>query len=116
MRPPGVVISLPSLTPDSTGVAIGVWISGGYSGGHLNPAVTLSFAVFRDFPYKKVPIYWLAQLLGAICGAGITYANYIHPIDIVEGGRGIRTVPGTASLFATYAVSSESWFSRNLRR
>ena len=83
---------------------MGVWISGGYSGGHINPSVTLAFAVFRDFPWKKVPIYWFAQLMGAICGAGITYANYIHAIDIVEGGRHIRTVPGTASLFATYAV------------
>ena len=45
--------------------------------------------------------------MGALCGAALTYANYIHPIDIVEGGRHIRTVPGTASLFATYAVSEK---------
>jgi aquaglyceroporin related protein, other eukaryote len=45
-----------------------------------------------------------AQLMGALCGAACVYATYFHAIDIVEGGRGIRTVPGTASLFATYAV------------
>lgn len=43
--------------------------------------------------------------MGGLCGAGIIYANYIHAIDLVEGGRHIRTVPGTASLFSTYAVS-----------
>jgi aquaglyceroporin related protein len=47
----------------------------------------------------------LAQLLGALVGAAIIYANYFHAIDIYEGGRGIRT-QATASLFSTYAVSS----------
>ncbi|KAF8501941.1 aquaporin [Gautieria morchelliformis] len=84
--------------------ALGVWVCGGISGGHINPAVTLSLAVFRRFPWKKVPVYMFAQLMGALCGAACVYATYFHAIDIVEGGRGIRTVPGTASLFATYAL------------
>lgn len=66
--------------------------------------MTLSLAVFRGFPWKKVPVFFLAQTLGAMCGAGIIYANYFHAIDLFEGGRGIRTL-STASLFATYAVS-----------
>lgn len=89
----------------AAGVALGVWVSGGISGGHINPAVTFSLAVFRGFPWKKVPIYVLAQLLGAFCGAGIVYANYFHAIDIVEGGPGIRTINGSGDLFATYAAS-----------
>jgi len=48
-----------------------------------------------------------AQVLGAMCGAAIIYANYFHAIDLFEGGRGIRTL-STASLFATYAVSLSS--------
>jgi len=48
----------------------------------------------------------ISQLLGALVGAAIVYATYFHAIDIVEGGSGIRTVPGTAGLFATYPVSS----------
>jgi aquaglyceroporin related protein len=67
--------------------------------------VTLSFAIFRGFPWKKVPVFIFAQIMGGLCGAAIIYANYIHAIDLFEGGRGIRTVPGTASLFSTYAVS-----------
>ena len=41
--------------------------------------------------------------MGGLCGAGIVYANYIHAIDIFEGGRNVRTL-ATAGLFSTYAV------------
>ena len=87
-----------------TGASLGVWCSAGVSGGHNNPVITLMLAIFRGFPWKKVPIYIISQLLGAIVGAAVTYANYFHAIDLYEGGSGIRTVPGTASLFGTYAV------------
>ncbi|KIJ62605.1 hypothetical protein HYDPIDRAFT_114262 [Hydnomerulius pinastri MD-312] len=89
----------------AAGVALGVWAAGGISGGHINPAVTIALAVFRGFPWKKVPVYILAQLLGGICGGGIVYANYFHSIDIVEGGPGIRTISGSGDLLATYAAS-----------
>ncbi len=49
-------------------------------------------------------VYILAQLLGGIVGAGIVYGNYFHAIDIVEGGRGIRTLL-TAGNFGTIPVS-----------
>lgn len=61
-------------------------------------------ASFRNFPWKKVPFYIIAQLLGGICGAGIVYANYYHAINLYEGGAGIRTISGTGDLFGTYAV------------
>ena len=92
-------------TYSTAGTALGVWVSGGISGGHINPAVTIALATFRDFPWKKVPAFIFAQVMGGLCGAGIIYANYIHAIDLAEGGRHIRTVPGTAGLFSTYAVS-----------
>ena len=79
-------------------------MSGGISGGHINPAVTIAFATFRDFPWRKVPAYIFAQCLGAFCGAAFIYGNYLGAINAVEGGGGIRTVPGTAALFGTYAV------------
>ena len=84
------------------GLGLGVWVAGNVSGGHVNPAVTLTLATFRGFPWRKVPIYWLAQLLGGILGAAIVYATYFHEINRVEGGR--RTVPGTAQLFGNYPV------------
>jgi len=87
----------------AVGVAVGVLVSSGMSGGHLNPAVTLALAVWRGFSWKKVPTFIAAQLLGGIVGAAIIYANYFHAIDIYEGREGLRTL-NTARLFATYAV------------
>ncbi|EIM85991.1 aquaporin [Stereum hirsutum FP-91666 SS1] len=82
------------------GGGLGVWICGGISGGHINPAVTLTLATFRNFPWKKVPGYIFAQFLGAWIGAMLVFANYFHAIDVSTG----RTTPGTASLFGTYAL------------
>ncbi|VDC04671.1 unnamed protein product [Peniophora sp. CBMAI 1063] len=88
----------------AVGASLGVWCSAGISGGHNNPVITLMLAIFRGFPWKKVPGYVIGQIFGAWMGAMLTYANYFHAIDVYEGGKGIRTTPGTASLFATYAL------------
>jgi len=85
------------------GLALGVWVSGGISGGHINPAITLAMATWRGFPWRKVPGYILAQVLGGILGSAIVYGNYVNAINIFEGGNDIRT-QATASLFATYAL------------
>ncbi|KIW25191.1 uncharacterized protein PV07_08390 [Cladophialophora immunda] len=86
------------------GVMLGVYTSG-ISGAHLNPAVTLSNCIYRKFPWRKFPIYMLAQTLGAMVASAIVYANYKSAIDVFEGGAGIRTVGGetsTAGIFCTY--------------
>jgi len=83
--------------------ALAVWVSGGISGGHINPAVTLALATFRGFPWRKVPLYIISQLLGGIVGAALAYANYFHAINIVEGGTNIRTL-STAGLFSLYPL------------
>src|ERR1700691_318996 len=41
---------------------------GAVSGAHLNPVVSLAFALRRDFPWRRVPAYVIAQLLGASLG------------------------------------------------
>ncbi|KDR82496.1 hypothetical protein GALMADRAFT_57615 [Galerina marginata CBS 339.88] len=87
----------------AVGTAMGVWISGGISGGHINPAVTIALATFRGFPWKKVPVYIISQVLGGIVGAAVVYGNYFHALDLVEG-PGVRTL-ATAGLFSTYAAS-----------
>jgi aquaporin NIP len=43
--------------------------TGHLSGAHFNPAVTLAFALTRHFPWRDVPVYIGAQLLGAVGGA-----------------------------------------------
>jgi glycerol uptake facilitator protein len=58
------------------GVTMGIYIAGRISGAHLNPAVTVSLAIFRDFPWRKVLPYSLAQTAGAFVAATIVYWNY----------------------------------------
>lgn len=46
-----------------------IYTLGGTSGAHFNPAVTLAFALRRDFPWRRVPGYWIAQLIGGVLAA-----------------------------------------------
>lgn len=50
-------------------IAAMVYATGHLSGAHLNPAVTLGFAVSGRFPWRQLPAYWAAQLAGAILAA-----------------------------------------------
>ena len=58
-------------------VAIPVFIFGPISGGHFNPAVTLANASIGNFAWADVPMYILAQLLGAILGACLVFLHYL---------------------------------------
>ncbi|GAA1881716.1 aquaporin Z [Lapillicoccus jejuensis] len=54
-----------------TTMAYGV---GHVSGGHFNPAVSIGLATAGRLPWKDVPAYVVAQLVGAVAGAGVLYA------------------------------------------
>lgn len=58
-------------------VAIAAYTVGGVSGAHLNPALTIAFATIGDFPWADVPMYIIAQILGAILGAIVVYLAYL---------------------------------------
>ena len=55
------------------GVMIAVYLVGGVSGAHINPAVTLAFAAFRKFPKWKIVPYILSQIAGAFLGAAAVF-------------------------------------------
>jgi aquaporin Z len=46
-----------------------IYTVGNLSGAHFNPVVTLAFAIRRDFPWSRLPGYWVGQLLGAVLAA-----------------------------------------------
>jgi glycerol uptake facilitator protein len=79
------------------GVTFGVFIAGKVSGAHLNPAVTVSFAVFRGFPWKKVLPYSMAQTLGAMAGAAVVFFNYRLAFEKFD-----PLLQKTAGIFTTF--------------
>ncbi len=58
------------------GVTFAIYAVGSISGAHLNPAVTIGLAFGGDFPWKDVPGYAIAQLLGAFAGATVVWIFY----------------------------------------
>lgn len=50
-------------------VALAICIAGGVTGAHLNPAFTVSFAVVRNFPRRKIVPFIVTQVLGAFAGS-----------------------------------------------
>jgi MIP family channel proteins len=85
------------------GVTMGCYIAGGVSGAHLNPAVTLAFAVHREFPWRKVAPFVAAQTAGAFVAAALVFFTYREAFDAFDGGvRQVLGPKGTAGIFATY--------------
>jgi glycerol uptake facilitator len=86
-------------------VAFGVYVAGGISGAHINPAVTVSLAARRDFPWRKVPGYVAAQFVGAFLGALLVYIVYKGAIDSYERAHHItRGDPDSLTTFSIFAT------------
>jgi glycerol uptake facilitator protein len=86
-------------------VAFGVYVAGGISGAHINPAVTLAFAARRGFPWRKVPGYIAAQIVGAFLGALLVYIVYKGAIDSYERANEItRGDPDSVTTFSIFAT------------
>lgn len=66
-----------------------IYFMGTVSGAHLNPAVTLAFAVRGNFPWRRVPGYVLAQMLGSVAAVG-----FLHALFGAAGKLG-ATLPGS---------------------
>lgn len=84
-------------------IAALVYSIGKVSGCHINPAVTFALAVTRRFPWRDVPTYWGAQLVGGTLGAlGIWAAFSQTGIDLGLGHASFNeeTYSWGAAIFA----------------
>lgn len=84
-------------------VTMGVYVSAGVSGAHLNPAVTVALAAWRGFPWSKVGPYIAGQLAGAFVASAVVYLTYYDALNHFDGGvRQVTGALGTAGIWATY--------------
>ncbi|MGE3289272.1 MAG: MIP/aquaporin family protein [Pseudonocardia sp.] len=91
--PSGARVVAPALM-----VAAIILFMGTVSGAHLNPAVSVAFALRGDFPWKRVPAYVVAQLVGAILATLLLWALLGK-----QGSAGL-TLPGTGISTTTAMV------------
>jgi aquaporin Z len=70
-----LTLAMKALAPGMMVMGI-IFFMGTISGAHLNPAVTLAFAVRGNFPWRRVPGYIVAQVVGAIAAAAFLQAMY----------------------------------------
>ena len=83
-------------------VIIAVFVVGGVSGAHINPAVTIALAVKRKFPWAHVVPFILAQMVGAFLGALAVYLIYRD--GLVAAGMPNVWCTGPGSVF------SQAWW------
>jgi glycerol uptake facilitator protein len=88
------------------GVVMGVYVAGGISGAHINPAVTLALAIRRGFPWGKVLPYMLAQTVGAFLAALVVRWNFYEAFNRFDPAKGFKsqvvfnTYPNNAADYA----------------
>ena len=90
------------------GVTLAIYVTAAVSGAHLNPAVSLAFAIFchREFPAYTLAPYWVSQLAGAFLAGLVVLGMFATLISRYEGHEGvIRRAPGSqvsAMVFGEY--------------
>jgi glycerol uptake facilitator protein len=88
------------------GIAIAIYLTGPLSGAHLNPAATISLAVWSGFPKGRVAPYVMAQMLGAFAGAAVLFFVFSDALTVFEGANQVvRGQPGSeasAMIFGEY--------------
>lgn len=85
-------------------VTMGVYIAGKITGAHLNPAVTITLAAYRGFPWSKVAPYCIVQVAGAFVAAALVFWNYRPAFLHADPG-----LDHTAGVFTTFPAFPEIW-------
>ncbi|KAL0257051.1 hypothetical protein SLS55_007861 [Diplodia seriata] len=81
----------------------GIYLGGGVSGAHMNPAISLSLWLFRGFPRKQMLIYWGCQLLACICAAALAFGVFHDTIRYVD--------PGLVDTATSFYSKPQTWVS-----
>ncbi|WP_179005612.1 MIP/aquaporin family protein [Winogradskyella forsetii] len=87
-------------------VYVAVVIAGPHSGAHINPAVTVALAVAGKFPWADVPLFVLAQMIGAMIGSTtvwIIYRNHFEETQDADSKKAVFcTAPAIRNTFSNF--------------
>lgn len=85
-----------------------VYNAASYSGGHLNPAVTIGLLFSNKITVMKFLSYVPMQMLGAITGAALVKA--VHPVAYLSAGGGANQVGGGLTMAGAWGLETISTF------
>ncbi|OZJ01343.1 hypothetical protein BZG36_05741, partial [Bifiguratus adelaidae] len=98
------------LTQFGRGFAVmsGYYCSGNVSGSHINPATTISMAIFRRSPWTHIPFYILSQFLGCLIASFLVrryyYPSFLYYTEL-SAWTDISSINSTARIFATFPAN-----------
>ncbi len=105
-------------------IAIACFLCGGISGAHINPAITLSMTLWRQFPKAHVAPYVASQVVGAAAAGAVLFLLYSPYLDQREGELGVvrgnagsemtamcygEYYPNPANLAAAWEKRRQTW-------
>jgi glycerol uptake facilitator protein len=95
------------------GVTLAIYAVGAISGAHINPAVTLTMAIFRDFDRSKVLPYIGAQIAGAFTASAVLFTAWRGRFRTIESenniARGEEGSQLSAMMFGTYTPNPDAF-------
>jgi glycerol uptake facilitator-like aquaporin len=95
------------------GIAFAIITCGPTSGGHFNPAITICFAIWQGFPWRKVPHYIFAQIFGSFI-AGLLLVGQYHPqlqllaAEVTSKGASANSLGGPGSILCSFPAPTET--------
>ncbi|KAI1264738.1 aquaporin-like protein [Xylariaceae sp. FL1019] len=82
---------------------VGIYIGGGISGAHMNPAISICLSIFRGFPWRQCGVYIVIQFIASFTAAALAYAVYYDAIHYVD--------PEMSSSYSNFFSYPQEWVS-----
>jgi MIP family channel proteins len=103
----GLIESLGVTIGFGGGLALMIFAFGHISGGHFNPAVTTGLAIGGRFPWREVPAYLVAQLVGGVLASLVVGALFTDVSDALVSAAGVSS--GEALVLEAIATALFIW-------
>ena len=96
------------------GIAFAIITCASTSGGHFNPAITICFAFWQGFPWRKVPHYIFSQIFGAFVAGLLLMGMYWPEIkafkaESIASGKGLVYNGGPASILCSFPNPNQTY-------